>query len=59
MTNGAIGRREAPVHYATGPASAATPRAEARNRFGGNRRYTVSDPYGQRWTFTQQLPDAT
>jgi len=40
-------------HYERVVASKATVRSELHDHFGGNKQYTVSDPYGHRWTFAQ------
>lgn len=41
------------AHYARVKASDAVLRSELDVHFGGNRQYTVSDPFGQRWTFAE------
>ncbi|MGE0622442.1 MAG: VOC family protein [Pseudomonadales bacterium] len=43
------------AHYERVRSSAATLRSELHEHFGGNRQYTVSDPFGQRWTFAQPV----
>ena len=34
-------------------------RAELQEHFGGNRQYTISDPFGHRWTFAQPIAPET
>jgi uncharacterized glyoxalase superfamily protein PhnB len=46
-------------HFRRVKDSEATLRSELHVHLGGNKQYTVSDPYGQRWTFTQPVEDAT
>ena len=46
-------------HHARVLKSAATMKSELHVHFGGNKQYTVSDPFGQRWTFAQPMGDAT
>ena len=45
-------------HYEQALAAGAILRAELHEHFGGNRQYTVSDPFGQRWTFAQPVADS-
>ncbi len=46
------------AHYEKVVASAATLRADLHEHFGGNRQYTISDPFGHRWTFAQPVQGA-
>jgi len=46
-------------HYAKVAASGATIMSELHHHFGGNVQYTVSDPFGQRWTFAQPIEDVS
>ena len=42
-------------HYAQALATGAILKADLHVHFGGNKQYTVSDPFGQRWTFAQPV----
>jgi len=46
------------AHYRNVVASGATLRADLHEHFGGNRQYTISDPFGHRWTFAQPVDGA-
>ena len=46
------------AHYEKVKQTDANILAELHEHFGGNRQYTVNDPFGQRWTFAQPIAGA-
>lgn len=43
------------AHYARVTAAGVTLREDLHEHFGGNKQYTISDPFGHRWTFAQPV----
>jgi len=47
------------AHYRRVMDSNAVLRADLHEHFGGNKQYTISDPFGQRWTFAEPIAGET